>query len=148
MDTEEALELSRSHKLDLVQIKDDSIPPLARIMDYGKFLFKKSKNFCNSKKKQVQTKVKEFKFRLNTDKNDYNFKLKSICKFLSKGNYRIKVSISLKGREFNHKHLGLSLLNSLCKDSSNHGYPESEIKFEAKNYTLVLVSNINNLKIK
>ncbi|SDF91159.1 bacterial translation initiation factor 3 (bIF-3) [Idiomarina zobellii] len=90
-------------------------PPVCRLMDYGKFLFEKSKEQKEQKKKQKQIQVKEVKFRPGTDEGDYQVKLRNLRRFLEGGD-KTKVTIRFRGREMAHQELGIDLLNRVKAD--------------------------------
>lgn len=112
--------MAEEANLDLVEIQPNSEPPVVRIMDYGKFLFKQSKDKAVARKKQRKVKLKEIKFRVNTDLNDYSIKLQNIIKFLNEGD-KVKVTVWFKGREISHHELGLSLLIKIRNDLNDFG---------------------------
>ncbi len=115
MSIKEAQKMAEEANLDLVEIQPNSEPPVVRIMDYGKFLFKQSKDKAVARKKQRKVKLKEIKFRVNTDLNDYSIKLQNIIKFLNEGD-KVKVTVWFKGREISHHELGLDLLIKIRND--------------------------------
>lgn len=88
---DEAIRLAEEAKLDLVEISADAVPPVCRIMDYGKHLFEKKKQAAVAKKNQKQAQVKEIKFRPGTEEGDYQVKLRNLVRFLSEGD-KAKVS--------------------------------------------------------
>lgn len=112
--------MAEEANLDLVEIQPNSEPPVVRIMDYGKFLFKQSKDKAVARKKQRKVKLKEIKFRVNTDNNDYSIKLQNIIKFLNEGD-KVKVTVWFKGREISHHELGLDLLTKIRNDLTDFG---------------------------
>lgn len=101
--------------LDLVEISPNANPPVCKLMDYGKFLFEKSKAQKEQKKKQKQIQVKEIKFRPGTDEGDYQVKLRNLRRFLEGGD-KAKVTIRYRGREMAHQELGVDLLNRVKTD--------------------------------
>lgn len=106
----EALETAEQANLDLVEISPNAEPPVCKVMDYGKFLFEKSKAQKEQKKKQKQIQVKEIKFRPGTDEGDYQVKLRNLRRFLEGGD-KAKVTIRFRGREMAHQEIGIELLN-------------------------------------
>ena len=96
--------------VDLVEISPTAKPPVCRVMDYGKFLYEKSKEQKEQRKKQKQIQVKEIKFRPGTDEGDYQVKLRNLRRFLEGGD-KVKVTLRFRGREMAHQELGLELLN-------------------------------------
>lgn len=115
---ESALIEAKNCNSDLVEINPHSSPPVCRIMNYGKFLYEKSKNskLQNKNKKKIQ--IKEIKFRPVTCKGDYQVKLKKITKFLLLGN-KVKITVRFRGREMAHKEIGTNMLLRVKKDLCN-----------------------------
>jgi translation initiation factor IF-3 len=111
----EAMDLADKAGVDLVEISPTAEPPVCRIMDYGKFLYEKSKEQKEQRKKQKQIQVKEIKFRPGTDEGDYQVKLRSLKRFLEDGD-KVKVTLRFRGREMAHQELGLDLLTRVRDD--------------------------------
>ena len=111
----EATKLAEEASLDLVEISPNAEPPVCKVMDYGKFLFEKSKAQKEQKKKQKQIQVKEIKFRPGTDEGDYQVKLRNLRRFLEGGD-KAKVTIRFRGREMAHQEIGIELLNRVKAD--------------------------------
>jgi translation initiation factor IF-3 len=105
MSLTEALELSSSENLDLVEVSPNAEPPVCRIMDFGKYIFEQKKKSQSAKGKQKQSQVKEVKFRPGTEEGDYQVKLKNLRKFLENGD-KAKVTLRFRGREMAHRDLG------------------------------------------
>ena len=101
--------------LDLVEISPNAQPPVCKVMDYGKFLFEKSKALKEQKKKQKQIQVKEIKFRPGTDEGDYQVKLRNLRRFLEAGD-KAKVTIRFRGREMAHQDIAIDLLKRVRTD--------------------------------
>lgn len=112
---DEALDQADAAGVDLVEISPTAKPPVCRIMDYGKFIYEKSKEQKEQKKKQKQIQVKEIKFRPGTDEGDYQVKLRNLKRFLEAGD-KAKVTLRFRGREMAHQELGLDLLNRVKND--------------------------------
>ena len=104
---DEALQLAQEAELDLVQIADGD-PIVCKIMDFGKKLYEEKKQKAAAKKKQVQTQVKEIKFRPGTDEGDYQVKLRNLKRFVEGGD-KVKVTLRFRGREMAHQELGLEV---------------------------------------
>ena len=111
----EARQTAEEASLDLVEISPNAQPPVCKVMDYGKFLFEKSKAQKEQKKKQKQIQVKEIKFRPGTDIGDYQVKLRNLRRFLEGGD-KAKVTIRFRGREMAHQEIGIELLNRVKGD--------------------------------
>ena len=113
---QEAVAAAEEAGMDLVEISPNAEPPVCRVMDYGKFLFEKSKSAKEQKKKQKQVQIKEVKFRPGTDIGDYQVKLRNLTRFLEEGN-KVKVTIRFRGREMAHQEIGVDVLNRLKEDT-------------------------------
>ena len=111
----EAMEVAGQANLDLVEISPNAEPPVCKVMDYGKFLFEKSKTLKEQKKKQKQIQVKEIKFRPGTDEGDYQVKLRNLRRFLEAGD-KAKVTIRFRGREMAHQEIGIDQLKRVRAD--------------------------------
>lgn len=111
----EALIKAAEAGVDLVEISPNAEPPVCRIMDYGKFLYEKSKSAKEQKKKQKIIQVKEIKFRPGTDEGDYQVKLRNLIRFLEEGD-KTKITLRFRGREMAHQQIGLDMLNRLKED--------------------------------
>ena len=135
---DEAIKMSESKKLDLVQVSPkDSLPVVCKIMDYGKFLFEKKKNVSSSKSKTKRTTLKEIKFRPNTDVGDFNIKLKKIKNFINDGN-KTKISVRFRGREILNSNQGLELLERLQKEVQDIAQVDLEPSLEGRQLLMVL----------
>lgn len=125
-------------KLDLVEISPNAAPPVCRIMDYGKFLYEKSKSVKEQKKKQKQIQVKEIKFRPGTDIGDYQVKLRNLTRFLEDGD-KAKVTIRFRGREMAHQEIGIEMMNRVKNDLSEIANVESfPTRVEGRQMIMVL----------
>ncbi|MAG76906.1 MAG: translation initiation factor IF-3 [Colwelliaceae bacterium] len=111
----EALDEAEKAGVDLVEISPTAKPPVCRVMDYGKFLYEKSKQQKEQRKKQKQIQVKEIKFRPGTDEGDYQVKLRNLKRFLEGGD-KAKVTVRFRGREMAHQEIGIELLNRVKGD--------------------------------
>ncbi|MBQ8975984.1 MAG: translation initiation factor IF-3 [Succinivibrionaceae bacterium] len=132
-----ALKLAMEAGVDLVEISPNAEPPVCRIMDYGKFLYEKSKSQKEQKKKQKQVQVKEIKLRPATDEGDYQVKLRNLKRFLEDGD-KAKVTLKFKGREMAHQELGLEVLKRIEEDLADVAVVESQSKVEGKQAIMVL----------
>ena len=133
----EALQAAEDAKLDLVEIVADAVPPVCRIMDYGKHLFEKKKQAAEAKKNQKQAQVKEVKFRPGTEEGDYQVKLRNLVRFLSEGD-KAKVSLRFRGREMAHQELGMELLKRVETDLAEYGTVEQHPKLEGRQLMMVI----------
>jgi translation initiation factor IF-3 len=137
VDTVQALEMAKEVELDLVEVSPNAVPPVCRIMDNGKYLFEQSKRKATQKKKQKQIQIKEIKFRPATDVGDYQVKMKKIKLFLERGD-KVKVSIRFKGRELQHKELGMELLDRIKADLAIEGIVDQFPRFEGRQITMIV----------
>ncbi|WP_071524178.1 translation initiation factor IF-3 [Providencia sneebia] len=115
MSVRDALEKAEEAGVDLVEISPNAEPPVCRIMDYGKFLYEKSKSQKEQKKKQKVVQVKEIKFRPGTDEGDYQVKLRNLIRFIEDGD-KAKVTLRFRGREMAHQQIGIEMLNRIKTD--------------------------------
>ncbi|MFQ5792645.1 MAG: translation initiation factor IF-3 [Acidobacteriota bacterium] len=127
--TEEALKLAREKDMDLVEISPDAKPPVCKIMNYGKYLYQKSKRAHEAKKHQKQIQVKEVKFRVKIDEHDYQFKKNHITRFLLDGN-KVKATIMFRGRERSHGELGDRILDRLRSELEELATVEARTRLE------------------
>ena len=134
----DALVIAEEAGVDLVEISPNAEPPVCRVMDYGKFLFEKSKATKDQKKKQKQIQVKELKFRPGTDVGDYQVKLRNLIRFLEEGN-KVKVTIRFRGREMAHQQIGVDVLERLKVDTEELAVVESfPTRIEGRQMIMVL----------
>ncbi|WP_253307093.1 translation initiation factor IF-3 [unidentified bacterial endosymbiont] len=134
----EALIKAAEAGVDLVEISPNAEPPVCRIMDYGKFLYEKSKSAKEQKKKQKIIQVKEIKFRPGTDEGDYQVKLRNLIRFLEEGD-KTKITLRFRGREMAHQQIGLDMLNRLKEDLAPLAVVESfPSRIEGRQMIMVL----------
>jgi translation initiation factor IF-3 len=134
---EEALDRALKAGVDLVEISPNAEPPVCRIMDFGKFLYEKSKSQKEQKKKQKQVQIKEIKFRPGTDEGDYQVKLRNLIRFLEEGD-KAKVTLRFRGREMAHQDLGLNVLERVKNDLEELAVVESFPKVEGRQAVMML----------
>ena len=134
----EALNYAEDEGFDLVEVSPDSNPPVCKIIDYGKLRYREQKSKKEAKKKQKTIEVKEIKIRPGIDKHDYLVKLKALSKFIGGGN-KVKVSMRFRGREIEHKNLGMNLLKKLTEEVAEYAKVEVLPKFEGKQIMMILV---------
>ncbi|EKT62399.1 translation initiation factor IF-3 [Providencia burhodogranariea DSM 19968] len=140
MSFREALEKAEEAGVDLVEISPNAEPPVCRIMDYGKFLYEKSKSQKEQKKKQKIVQVKEIKFRPGTDEGDYQVKLRNLIRFIEDGD-KVKVTLRFRGREMAHQQIGMEMLNRIKSDLEELVVVESfPSRIEGRQMIMVLAS--------
>jgi translation initiation factor IF-3 len=121
----QALAVAKAKGLDLVEISPTAMPPVCRIMDFGKFQYEQQKRARAAKKHQKVIEVKEIKFRPKVDEHDYQFKKKHIERFLADGD-KVKATIFFRGRENAHPEIGRRILDRLIGDLESIAIPEAE----------------------
>ena len=134
----EALNYAEDEGFDLVEVSPDSNPPVCKIIDYGKLRYREQKSKKEAKKKQKTIEVKEIKLSPGIDKHDYLVKLKALSKFIGGGN-KVKVSMRFRGRENEHKNLGMDILNKLTEEVAEYAKIEVFPKSEGKQIMMILV---------
>ena len=134
---EEALDRALKAGVDLVEISPNAEPPVCRIMDFGKFLYEKSKSQKEQKKKQKQVQIKEIKFRPGTDEGDYQVKLRNLIRFLEDGD-KAKVTLRFRGREMAHQDLGMNVLERVKNDLEELAVVESFPRVECRQAVMML----------
>ena len=134
--TDDARKLAYEADLDLVEVAPKAKPPVAKIMDYGKYKYEQDQKAREARKNQQQTVVKEQKFRPKIDEHDYQTKKGNVERFLEKGN-KVKVTIMFRGREQSRPELGYRLLERLADDIGELGVVESRPKQDGRNMTMV-----------
>jgi len=133
----DALKKARESNLDLVEISPNAVPPVCRIMDYGKFLYEQEKKERAAKKNQKQIVLKEVKFSVNVDEHDYVTKRNHVLRFLSEGD-KVKASLRFRGREMAHQSLGREVLDRLVKDVGDKGVVEFRPRMEGNTMHVIL----------
>jgi len=136
-----ASKMAEEAELDLVEIAPTAVPPVCRIMDYGKFKYRESKKRHEAKLKQKQIIVKEVKFRPGTDEGDYKIKLRNLIRFLEEGD-KTKVTLRYRGRELAHQEFGIRLLERVRNDLEPYGVVEQWPKMEGRQLVMVLAPKI------
>ncbi len=111
----DALAKALEFGMDLVEISPNAEPPVCKIMNYGKFLYEKSKTLKQQKKKQKVVHIKEIKFRPSTGEGDYKVKLRNLVRFLKDGD-KVKITLRFRGREMAHQYIGKNLLLRIKQD--------------------------------
>ena len=127
----DALRLAEEQEVDLVEISPNAVPPVCKLMDYGKFIYEQKKRDKQLKAKSTQIVVKEIRFGPQTDEHDYEFKRKNAEKFLKEGS-KLKAFVFFKGRSIIYKEQGQILLLRLAQDLEEHGKVEAMPVLEGK----------------
>ena len=133
----EALAKAEAAELDLVEIAPTAKPPVARIMDFGKFKYREAKKQHEAKLKLKQIQVKEVKFRPGTDEGDYKIKLRNLVRFLGEGD-KAKITLRFRGREMAHQEFGVRLLERVRNDLEPYSVVESFPRLEGRQMVMLL----------
>ncbi|NLP14497.1 MAG: translation initiation factor IF-3 [Clostridium sp.] len=137
MSSKEAQKLANSKNLDLVKIAPQAVPPVCRIMDYGKYMFDLAKKEKEARKKQKVINIKEVRLSSSIEDHDFNFKVKNAVKFLKDGD-KVKVSIKFRGREMNYTSLGQQILERFADAIDEFAVVERKPKLEGRNMFMIL----------
>jgi translation initiation factor IF-3 len=132
-----ALELAAEAGLDLVEIAPNSVPPVCKALDYGRFKYQAQKKAAEARKKQKTVEIKEIKMRPNIDIHDYEVKMRSVRRFFEEGD-KVKVTLRFRGREMAHQELGAKLLDRVREETATFAKVEAEPRLEGRQMTMVL----------
>ncbi|MDD2899985.1 MAG: translation initiation factor IF-3 [Desulfuromonadaceae bacterium] len=133
----QALELAEQQQLDLVEVSPTAVPPVCRIMDYGKFKYQQSKKLQEAKKKQVHVLLKEVKLRPKTDSHDLEFKINNVKRFLEEGN-KAKITLVFRGREITHMDVGRAVIERVAKELQDVCVVENHPRVEGRNMYMIV----------
>lgn len=133
----DAVRIAEEAGLDLVEIAPNSIPPVCKLLDYGRFRFLEQKKQAEARKKQKTVEVKEIKLRPGIDKHDYDVKMKAVVRFFEEGD-KVKVTLRFRGREMAHQDLGLKLLERVKAETAEIAKVESEPMLEGRQMIMIL----------
>jgi translation initiation factor IF-3 len=133
----QALAIARQKGLDLVEISPTAVPPVCRIMDFGKYQYQEQKRSREAKKHQRVIEVKEIKFRPKVDEHDYQFKKKHIERFLAEGD-KVKATIFFRGREMAHPEIGRRILERLIGELGDVAMAETQPRQEGNQMHVIL----------
>ena len=133
----EAIALAEAASLDLVEIVPNATPPVAKILDFGKFRFLEQKKAAEARKRQKVVEIKEIKLRPGIDDHDYEVKMRSCRRFFEEGD-KVKVTLRFRGREMAHQDLGYRLLERVKAEIAPIAKVESEPMMEGRQMTMIL----------
>ncbi|MBQ6048363.1 MAG: translation initiation factor IF-3 [Oscillospiraceae bacterium] len=137
MSAEEALKHAEEQGYDLVKIAPNAVPPVCRIMDYGKFRFEQTKKEKEAKKNQHVIEIKEIRMSPHIDDNDFNTKVSAARKFLAQGN-RVKVAVRFRGREMAHTEIGKEILENFARQCEDVAAMDKGAKLEGRMMSIFL----------
>ena len=133
----EAIHLAEMAGLDLVEISPNADPPVAKLLDFGKFKYESQKKAAEARKKQKIIEIKEIKMRPGIDQHDYDVKMRSIRKFFEEGD-KVKLTLRFRGREMVHQDLGMKVLMRVRDDVEEIAKVEQHPKMEGRQMTMVM----------
>ncbi len=137
MPTLQALRRAELANLDLVEVQPRAKPPVCKIMDYGKYKYEQSRKMAESKKKQQQIELKEIKFRPKTGDHDFDVKVRSLKRFLEKGD-KGKVTVMFRGREIVHPEVGREMLNRVIQALGEDALVEQNPRLEGRQMVMIV----------
>ncbi len=137
MPLKDALSAAAAKDLDLVNISPNAVPPVCKIMDFGKYRFEQAKREKEAKKNQKTVEVKEIRLGLSIDTHDFETKGNHAIRFLKEGN-KVKVSIRFRGREFGHPEIGKEIMDRFAQFCSEYAVVEKPAKMEGRNMLMFL----------
>lgn len=134
---EEAMKMAEDSNLDLVLVAPNAKPPVARVMDYGKYRYEQQKKEKEARKNQKVVNVKEVRLSPVIDDHDFNTKLRNARKFIEKGD-KVKASIRFKGRAITHKEIGREVLDRLIEETKDIAIVQTRAKMEGRSMFIML----------
>ena len=135
--TPDAFRQAQEMGYDLVEVAPTSVPPVCRIMDYGKYKYELSKKEHQSRRHQKSTQVKEIKLRPRTDKHDLEIKIRQIKEFLAEGN-KTKVTVNFRGREMANQEMGRTMMNIVMQELAEAGTIEYSPRMEGRSLIMIV----------
>jgi len=138
----EALQAAREAELDLIEISPEADPPVAKIVDWGKYNYQKTKQLQKNKRNAKTSELKQMRFGLKISDHDIAVKLKKVNSFLTSGD-KVRISIIYRGRELAHKEIGYKLLEKLTNILGDNIVTEQEPQFAGRQLSIVVRSNAN-----
>jgi translation initiation factor IF-3 len=133
----DALRMAEDAELDLVEISPQAVPPVCKIMNFGKFRYQQQKKANEAKKNQKVIEVKEVKFRPGTEEADYQVKLRNVMRFLEDGD-KVKITLRFRGREMAHQNVGMQVYERIEKDVGETAIVEQRPKLEGRQMVMVI----------
>lgn len=133
----DAQRIAREHDLDLVEVAPTAMPPVCRLMDYGRYRYEQSKRERQARKNQHVSSLREIRLRPKIDEHDVDFKTRTAQKFLEDGD-KVKVSVLFRGREVTHPRIGLDLLQRVSQSLSEVASVEKPASMEGRLMTMIL----------
>jgi translation initiation factor IF-3 len=141
MQTDKAFQLAQQFNLDLVEVAPNAVPPVCRIMDFGKYVYEEQKKASHVK--ATASKLKEIEFSARIAENDFHTKIRHAEEFLDKGN-KVKLRLKFRGREMAHTEIGFKVISDALAELNGMGHPDSEPKLLGKQINVMLTPNPPN----
>lgn len=133
----DALRLAEEADLDLVEVAPNAKPPVAKLMDYGKYKYEQAQKAREARRNQGNAQIKEIRIGLKIDQHDYDTKVKAMMKFLDGGD-KVKIQLRFRGREQSRPEIGLQLMQRLAESAAENGTIESAPRVDGRNMTMVI----------
>jgi len=137
MSVQEALRSAREQNTDLVEVAPTAVPPVCRLLDYGRFKYEQAKKEREARKHQRTVVVREIRFRPRIDEHDFDFKVKQAHRHLEDGD-KVKASVLFRGREMVHPELGQVILHRVIEQLKDVGSIEKPLQMEGRNMNIIL----------
>lgn len=137
MSAREALDIARQRDLDLVEVAPNADPPVCRLLEYGKFLYERSKKEREARRSQKSTEIKEIRLRPKTGEHDIAFKMRDMRRFLNSG-AKVKVRVAFRGREITHSEVGRAILERIATEMSDVAVVEQRPRLEGRSMLMIL----------
>ena len=137
MPPQQALAIAKERGLDLVEVSATAVPPVCRIMDFGRFQYLEQKRTRQAKKHQKTIEIKEIKFRPKVDEHDYQFKKKHVERFIAEGD-KVKATVFFRGREMAHHEIGRRIIERLVQEVSEVAVAEAMPRLEGNQMSVIL----------
>jgi len=141
LNTDEARRMARDLDLDLVEVNPKAMPPVCKIMDFGKFKYEEKKRQADARKRQTQIALKEIKLRPKTDDHDLNFKTRHVRRFLEEGN-KVKLTVRFRGREITHPETAQRQIDAIVEAVDDIGTIETSARLEGRTMTAILAPRV------
>jgi translation initiation factor IF-3 len=141
LNTDEARRMARSLDLDLVEVNPKAMPPVCKIMDFGRFKYEEKKRQSDARKRQTQIALKEIKLRPKTDDHDLDFKTKHVRRFLEEGN-KVKLTVRFRGREITHPETAQRQIDAIVEAVEDLATVETAARLEGRTMTAILAPRV------
>jgi translation initiation factor IF-3 len=145
--TVEAIAMARQRDVDLVEVASGAQPPVARLMDFGRYKYEQSKKDREAKKHQANVQLREVRMKPKIDDHDIDFKTRTAAKLLKQGD-KVKVTVMFRGREITHPQIGKNLLDRICGSLEDVALVEKDAMLEGRHMTIILAPDKKKIAAK